>query len=74
MRLGLSSYCLFASMTEGKMSIFDVMDWAKAHQCEHFELVPFLLDFLLEDGSINQKLVDGIREHAEGAFAPRQLG
>lgn len=70
MRLGISSYCLFASMTAGTMNIYDVMDWAKAHQSEHFELVPFLLDFLLEDGSINLKLVEGIREHAQKINLP----
>ena len=40
MRLGISSYCLSANMRDGKMTIYDVMDWAKAHDCEHMELEP----------------------------------
>lgn len=70
MRLGISSYCLVANMENKTMTIYDVMDWAKEHGCEHFELVPFCLNFLLEDGSINKELVEGIRNHAEKIGLP----
>ena len=73
MRLGISSYCLVDNMEKGKMTIYDVMDWAKAHDCEHMELVPFCLDFELEDGSINVELVEGIRNHAEKIGLPLSI-
>ena len=55
------------------MTIYDVMDWAKAHECEHMELVPFCLNFELEDGSINVELVEGIRNHAEKIGLPLSI-
>lgn len=73
MRLGISSYCLVDNMEKGKMTIYDVMDWAKAHDCEHMELVPFCLNFELEDGSINVELVEGIRNHAEKIGLPLSI-
>ncbi len=73
MRLGISSYCLDAAMKAGKMTIYDVMDWAKEHDCEHMELVPFNLNLELEDGSINVELVEGIRNHAEKIGLPLSI-
>lgn len=73
MRLGISSYSLSAAMRECRMTIYDVMDWAKEHDCEHMELVPFYLDFLQENGDINMELVEGIRDHAKEIGLPLSI-
>ena len=41
MKLVISSYSLNKRLRTGEMSLFDVIDWAVEHQCEHLELVPF---------------------------------
>ena len=46
MKLGISSYSLNKRLRTGEMDIFDVIDWAKAHDCAHLELVPFSLPLL----------------------------
>ena len=40
MKLGISSYCLSPYLFRGQMTIYDVIDWAKAHGAAHLELVP----------------------------------
>ena len=70
MKLGISSYSLNKRMRTGEMSIFDVIDWAKAHDCEHLELVPFSLPLLKEDGTIDYDFVARIREKAEKVGMP----
>jgi inosose dehydratase len=65
MKLGISCYCLDNAMAEG-MSIFEVMDWAKAHDCEHLELVPFHLALVDEEKKcLNTELIDSVREYSE---------
>ena len=70
MKLGISSYCLSPYLYRGEMTIYEVIDWAKAHDCEHMELVPFGLPLLKEDGEINEEYVNSIREHAEKVGMP----
>ena len=70
MKLGISSYSLNKRMRTGEMSIFDVIDWAKAHDCAHLELVPFSLPLLQEDGTIDYDFVAKIREKAEKVGMP----
>ncbi|MDO4739350.1 MAG: sugar phosphate isomerase/epimerase [Eubacteriales bacterium] len=70
MKLGISSYSLNKRMRTGEMSIFDVIDWAKAHDCAHLELVPFSLPLLGEDGKIDYSYVGRIREKAEQVGMP----
>ncbi|MCI8633781.1 MAG: sugar phosphate isomerase/epimerase [Lachnospiraceae bacterium] len=66
MKLGISSYCLAPNMAEGKMTIFDVIDWAKDHGCEHIEFVPFYLPFVDEKNKcLNTDLIDQVREHCQ---------
>ncbi len=65
MKLGISSYSLCTLIRDEKMTIFDVMDWAKDHECEHIEFVPFFVPFVDEEnGTINTELIDQIKEHA----------
>ena len=70
MKLGISSYSLVQHLRDKTMTIYDVMDWAKEHGCEHLELVPFELEFLLKDGSINEELVMGIKKKSEEIGLP----
>ena len=37
LKLGISSYCLSRKIYAGDMTLFDVMDWAKEHDCDHME-------------------------------------
>ena len=70
MKLGISSYSLNKSLRTGEMSLFDVIDWAVEHQCEHLELVPFSLPLLREDGSIDYDYVKRVRDKAGEAGLP----
>ena len=47
MKLGISIYCLDNAMAEG-MTVYEAMDWAKEHGCEHIEFVPFHLPLVDE--------------------------
>lgn len=69
LKLGISSYCLWSRLERG-WTIFDIMDWAKAHGCAHMELVPFGLPFLKEDGSGDFAFAGEIRRHAEEIGLP----
>ena len=70
MKLGISSYCLNKRMRTGEMTIFDVIDWAKEHDCAHLELVPFSLPLLNAEGRIDYDFVARIREKAEKVGMP----
>ena len=70
MKLGISSYSLNKRLRTGEMSLFDVIDWAVEHQCEHLELVPFSLPLLREDGSIDYDYVKRVRDKAGEAGLP----
>lgn len=70
MKLGISSYCLSKKLFRGEMTIFDIIDWAKDHDCAHLELVPFGLPLTKEDGTIDYDYVGKIREKAEKAGMP----
>ena len=66
MKLGISSYCLSPYMGSGQMTIYDVIDWAKDHGCEHIEFVPFYLPFVDEENKcLNTELIDGVREYCK---------
>lgn len=66
MKLGISSYCLSPYMGSGQMTVFDVIDWAKDHGCEHIEFVPFYLPFVDEKNQcLNTELIDQVREHCK---------
>ena len=66
MKLGISSYCLSPYMGSGQMTIYDVIDWAKDHGCEHIEFVPFYLPFVDEKNKcLNTELIDGVREYCK---------
>ncbi|GGJ01375.1 sugar phosphate isomerase [Alicyclobacillus cellulosilyticus] len=47
MKLGLSTYSLYAALRQGEMTVFDVIDWTAAHGGEHVEIVP--LGFSLDE-------------------------
>lgn len=70
MKLGISSYCLAGRLFRGEMTIFDVIDWAKDHDCAHLELVPFGLPLLKGDGTIDYGYAGSIREKAEKVGMP----
>lgn len=66
MKLGISCYCLDNAMADGSMTIYDVMDWAVAHECEHIEFVPFHLPLVDEEHHcLNTELIDSVREYSE---------
>ena len=65
MKLGISCFSLNAHQKDGTMTILDIVDWAAQHNCEHLELVPFDIPFLLEDGTINTELVTQIKARAD---------
>ena len=69
LKLGISSYCLWSRLEQG-WTIFDIMDWAKAHDCAHLELVPFGLPLLKEGETIDYDYIRRIREHAEAIGLP----
>lgn len=70
MKLGISSYCLSKKLFREEMTIYDIIDWAKAHDCAHLELVPFGLPLLKEDGSVDFAFVDSIGEKAAKVGMP----
>ncbi len=70
MKLGISSYSLNKCMRTGEMTLFDVIDWAKAHDCAHLELVPFSLPLLGADGKIDYDYVKRVRDKAEEVGMP----
>ena len=66
MKFGMSAYCLTPAMEQGRMSVYDVIDFAKAHGCEHIEFVPFSLPFVDPQSSkLNESLIDSVREKCE---------
>ena len=70
MKLGISSYSLNKRLRTEEMSLFDVIDWAKEHDCAHLELVPFSLPLLKEDGTVDYDYVKRVRDHAEKVGKP----
>ena len=70
MKLGISSYSLNTRLRTEEMSLFDVIDWAKEHDCAHLELVPFSLPLLKEDGTVDYDYVKRVRDHAEKVGMP----
>lgn len=70
MKLGISSYSLNKRLRTGEMDIFDVIDWAKAHDCAHLELVPFSLPLLNAEGKIDYDYVSRIRDKAQSVDLP----
>ncbi len=65
MKLGISIYCLDNAMAEG-MTVYEAMDWAKEHGCEHIEFVPFHLPLVDEEHRcLNTELIDNVREYAK---------
>ena len=63
MKFGMSAYCLTPAMEAGRMTVYDVIDFAKAHGCEHIEFVPFSLPFVDNKTlTLNEPLIDGVRE------------
>lgn len=41
MKLGFSTYCFEKELREQTMTLPDILIWAKDHDCEHVELVPY---------------------------------
>ncbi|GAB2567409.1 sugar phosphate isomerase/epimerase family protein [Gracilibacillus alcaliphilus] len=60
MKIGLSSYSLFAAMKSNEMTILDVIDWTSEQGFEHIEIVPNL-GFKWEE----DQLIDQVRERAQ---------
>ncbi len=68
MRIGISSYCLDRCMEEGKMTLFEVIDWAARYGADIIELVPFA--FTLGDEqtrTIDKDFVKKVAQHAQDA-------
>jgi|SRR5699024_10990331 len=63
MKLGLSSYSLYAAMKEREMTIMDVIDWTANNGGQHIEMVPEL-GFSLKN---NPEFADEIRTKAHDA-------
>lgn len=71
MNLGISSYCLSRKLYTDEMTLFDIMDWAKEHGATHFEIVPFGLPLMQEDGKTpNVEFAEQIKNHAKELDLP----
>ena len=70
LKLGISSYCLSRKLYAQDMTLFDVMDWAKEHDCAHMEVVPFGLPLVNEDGTPNTDFAKRVGEHADKIGLP----
>ena len=63
MKFGMSAYCLTPAMAAGRKTVYDVIDFAKEHGCEHIEFVPFHLPFVNDQElTLDEKLIDSVRE------------
>lgn len=68
MRIGLSSYSLDREIENGRMTIFDAIDWAAENGADCMELVPFAFRFDdPETGEINCDFIEKVKQHAEKA-------
>lgn len=70
MNLGISSYCLWSKMMSDGWTLFDIMDWAKEHDCTHMEIVPFGLKLFDDDGKPDLEFAKKVRDHAEKIGLP----
>ena len=70
MHLGISSYCLSRKLYSKEWTLFDIMDWAKAHECTHMEIVPFGLPLFKEDGAPDLDFARQIADHADKIGLP----
>ena len=64
MNLGISSYCLSHKLYTKEWTLFDIMDWAKEHECTHMEIVPFGLPLFKENGEADMDFAGQIGEYA----------
>ena len=64
MNLGISSYCLCNKLYSKQWEIFDIMNWAKEHECTHMEVVPFGLPLFKADGVADMDFAKAIGDHA----------
>lgn len=68
MKIGVSSYCLDSLMAQGKMNLFEVIDWVAAQGGESIEFVPFA--FKLSDeatGRIDTELIGRVKRRVADA-------
>lgn len=68
MKLGMSSYCLDREIEQGRMTLFECIDWAARQGAECLELVPFAFRFDDPDtGHIDTAFIRSVRQHARDA-------
>lgn len=68
MKLGLSSYSLDREIAEGRMTLFEAIDWAAAQGAQCLELVPFAFRFDdPQTGKIDRELIRQTRRRAMDA-------
>ncbi len=60
MKVGLSTYSLYAAIEKGEMDVLSIIDWIAANGGEHVEIVPF--GFALD----TKKSLDEVRKRAAG--------
>ena len=70
MKLGISDYCLCHKLYSKEWEIYDIMDWAKEHDCAHMEIVPFGLPLFKADGVADMDFAKRIGEHADKLNLP----
>lgn len=70
MNIGISSYSLSRKLYSQEMDLFQVMDWAKAHNCTHMEIVPFGLPLGVEEGKPDYEYAGKIRDYAKEIGLP----
>ena len=68
--LGISSYCFSHKLYSQEWTLFDIMDWAKAHACTHLEIVPFGLPLFTKESQPDLDFAQRIRDHAEKISLP----
>ena len=70
MNLGISSYCLSRKLYSKEWTLFNIMDWAKEHECAHMEVVPFGLPLFREDGKPDMDYACRVGEYADKIGLP----
>ena len=68
MKIGMSSYCLDREIEQGRMTLFECIDWAARQGADCLELVPFAFRF--DDpmtGKIDAALIKSVRRRAQDA-------
>ncbi len=68
--IGLSSYSMSRAINDGRMDIFQVMDFIKANGGKHIEMVPCGKLSMYKDGKIDEEFIDKIVQYSQKIELP----